>query len=96
MFDNIGGKIKGLAKFFCWLGIIASVIGGIAIIVAGAQMNSYYYSYSSSVITTAILSGIAVMVFGSLISWIGSFLLYGFGQLVDNSDKLVKMKSNNP
>ena len=26
MFDDIGGKIKGLANFVCWAGIILSVI----------------------------------------------------------------------
>ena len=30
MFDNIGGKIKKLAKIICWIGIILSVITGIA------------------------------------------------------------------
>ena len=29
MFENIGGKIKGLAKVVCWIGIILSVITGI-------------------------------------------------------------------
>ena len=29
MFDNIGGKIKTIAKIGCWVGIIASAILGI-------------------------------------------------------------------
>ena len=37
------------------------------------------------------ISGLFVMIFGSLFSWLGSFLLYGFGQLVENSDKLVAL-----
>lgn len=32
MFDNIGGKIKMVAKLLCWIGIAASVIGGIGMI----------------------------------------------------------------
>ena len=32
------------------------------------------------------LGGLLWMVLGSLSSWIGSFVLYGFGQLVENSD----------
>ena len=47
-------------------------------------------------ITTMAISGIGgllVIVIGCLASWIGSFLLYGFGQLVENSDKLVKALS---
>lgn len=32
MFDNIGGKIKALAKVTCWVGIVSWVFIGIAII----------------------------------------------------------------
>ncbi len=76
MFDNIGGKIKTLAEVVTWIGIIASVISGIAIMSIGEEM---------------IFVGLMVMIFGALISWVSSFVLYGFGQLVENSDKLVKM-----
>ena len=33
MFNNIGSKIKALAKVICWIGIIASVIGGIVLMI---------------------------------------------------------------
>ncbi len=33
--------------------------------------------------------GLLVMLVGALMSWIGSFFMYGFGQLIDNTDKLV-------
>lgn len=33
--------------------------------------------------------GILVIILGVLGSWTGSFLLYGFGELVDNSTKIV-------
>lgn len=69
MFDNIGGKIKAVAQVVTWLGIIASVIGGIAIMV----------SLESPM-------GVLVMVGGSLISWLSSLALYGFGQLIENTD----------
>ena len=32
MFNNVGAKIKALAKIICWLGIIASVITAIVFI----------------------------------------------------------------
>lgn len=35
MFDNIGRKIKGLAKCLCWIGIVFSVISGIIVLVDG-------------------------------------------------------------
>ncbi len=76
MFDNIGGKIKTLAQVVTWIGIIASVISGFAIMSIDEEM---------------IFVGLMVMIFGALMSWVSSFVLYGFGQLVENSDKLVKM-----
>lgn len=76
MFDNIGGKIKTLAQVVTWIGIISSVISGIALMSIDEDM---------------IFVGLMVMIFGSLMSWVSSFVLYGFGQLVENSDKLVKM-----
>ena len=91
MFKNIGGKIKVLAKVFCWLGIITSIIVGTAIIFGGREVMSslpggYSYYYYDSTATTII--GVAVIVLGSLFSWLGSFFTYGFGQLVENSDRI--------
>ncbi len=33
--------------------------------------------------------GLLTMLVGALMSWVGSFFMYGFGQLIDNTDKLV-------
>ncbi len=76
MYNNIGKKIKALAKVCCWIGIIAAVISGIVVMVAGYD-------------EIFILIGLLVMVAGGVLSWVSSFVLYGFGQLVDNSDLLV-------
>lgn len=81
MFDNIGGKIKGMAKFFCWVGIIISVIAGIFILIGGASIN---YSFGVSGVPMYFV-GLAVIAIGSLLSWLGSLTLYGFGELVENS-----------
>lgn len=74
MFDNIGGKIKNLAVVICWVGIILSIIIGISLMGLLEEIG---------------FVGIIVMIVGSLFSWIGSFFMYGFGQLIENSDKLV-------
>ena len=80
MFENIGGKIKALAQVVCWIGIIASVICGIIMMTIGeAGFN---------------LVGFLIMILGSLFSWIGSFMTYGFGQLIENTDTLVVEKTN--
>lgn len=71
MFDNIDQKIKALAQVVCWIGIICSVISGIALIASGEGL---------------LLVGFIVIILGSLISWVSSFTLYGFGQLIENSE----------
>ena len=71
MYENIGGKIKTLAKVICWIEIIACVVGGIVLCCIGSQ------SYDS-----VVLSGVALMLLGPLFSWVGSFLLYGYGDMI--------------
>lgn len=75
MFTNIGSKIKGLATFVCWAGIVLSVIGGISTISIGSRG---YYGGSG------VLPGLIMIVIGSIASWLGSLVLYGFGQLVED------------
>ena len=77
MFDNIGGKIKGLAKSVCWFGIVVCVITGISMMAykTGNPYNNY----------PLLWPGVEVAVLGSLLSWVGSFALYGFGELIENS-----------
>ena len=72
MFDNIGSKIKTLAKVVCWIGIIGSIIAGIAMIATLGEVG--------------VLSGPLTIVLGALLSQVGSFVLYGFGEMVENSD----------
>ncbi len=99
MYNNIGNKIKGLAKFICWIGIIVSVIAGICIMVAGSSFfNSLNYEYGSSYVSRtssvgSIAFGLMIMVLGSIGSWLGSLCLYGFGELVNNSEYLKEIKS---
>ncbi len=99
MFDNIGGKIKTLAKVLCWIGIILSIILGIIMIIGGANVasnSSYGYSSRSSGTTGAsVLVGILTMVLGSLGSWISSFFAYGFGQLIEDTEAIRRNTKSN-
>ena len=97
MYTNIGQKIMKLAKVIAILGIIGSAIAAIGIWVGSAQFlgMSSYYGRSSGVSTSYIFAGILVLVVGSLGSWIGSFLLYGFGQLVQDTALIADMHLNN-
>ena len=71
VFDNIGRKIKTLAKVFCWLGIIESII--IAII----MISNYHAEIRKA--------GWIVLFAGPLFSWISSFALYALGEIAENS-----------
>ena len=72
MFTNIGKKIKTLAAVICWLGIIVSV---------AAAVSRFSSRYGQA-------SGILLLLIGPLTSWLASLTMYGFGQLVENSDAI--------
>ena len=82
MWDDIGGKIKGLAKFIAWLGIIVSIIGGIILFIIGGNQ-----SYGGGIY---IGIGFATMIFGSLVSWIMAWFMYGFGELIEKTTEIEK------
>ena len=74
MFNNIGGKMKALAKMICTIGIIASVIGGIALIGSGVHA----------------IFGILAMILGAFFAWIGTWVLYGFGELIEQTTTIAR------
>ena len=45
---------------------------------------------------TLAFGGIFIAAIGSLMSWISSFVLYGFGQIIENTDKLVTAAKSEP
>lgn len=75
MFKNIGKKIKTLAKIICIAGISFFVIFGLVMLLVSIEDSRY------------IVIGILYLLFGPIFSWICSFTLYGFGELIDNSKK---------
>lgn len=86
MFNNIGHKIQVLAKVLCWIGIICWVITGLVLMAGGSSMtyrlNGEFVRANSG---AGVVAGIMTIIVGVLVSWIGSFLLYGFGQLVEDT-----------
>lgn len=65
MYNEIGKKIKTLAKVLTVLGIVASVIYGIVIL-------SFEQNW-----------GIIYILIMPFLIWVGSFVLYGFGELIE-------------
>ncbi len=79
MFDEIGKKIKKLAEILCWIGIVVSII--MTFVLWGIGADSYEpESY--------IWSGLIIGILGSLTSWVGSFFMFGFGDLIDSTAQL--------
>lgn len=81
MFTNIGKKIKVLAQVFCW--------GGIAVSVIISVFLTTQYPIGPMV-------PFYIIVGGSLVSWISSFALYGFGELIDQTQEINKKISGEP
>ncbi len=80
MFSNIGKKIKTLAGILAWTGIIVSIIIGVAFCVIGG--------------TVFIIVGPIIMILGSIISWVSAFAIYGYGQMIENTNMIVSILSN--
>ena len=73
MFTNIDKKIKTLAIVSTVAGCILSFIAAICCWVIGEEF---------------ILLGFVILIAGGLVSWIGSFLLYGFGELITQTTRI--------
>ena len=84
MFNNIGHKIQKLAKAFWWIGIVFWTIKGIDLIGSLSMTHQLTGSYVTAS-AAGVLVSIVTIIVGVLLSWIGSFLLYGFGQLVEDT-----------
>ena len=84
MYNNIGKKIKLLAKINAWIGIVISLIIGIYFIYWDGVNNNF------ALLWLAFL----IMIAGSLLSWIGSWVLYGFGELIDKTTEISKNTAN--
>lgn len=76
MFENIGEKIKVLAKVLTGVGIAICTILGIRLITSDR-----------------VVIGFLVILLGIPVSWAASFVLYGFGELVDSCQTIARQLS---
>ena len=80
-FDNIGSKIKNLAKWSCWITILLTWIAApIAFIVLVSDEWTAEFCWIPLV--GAIIAPIFV--------WIGSWAMYAFGQLVEDNNNIAQ------
>ncbi len=83
MFENIGSKIKGLATTIFVIEALASVVVGIILLATDEAF---------------VLFGLMSLIGGPIVAWVSSFLLYGFGELIDKASEIEKntrMNQNN-
>lgn len=88
MYNNISGKIKVLASVLCWVGIIISVVISIIIFI---QAGEAYGAVEGSLYAM----GYLILIGGSFFSWIGSFFVYGFGELIEKTTMIAYNTSSN-
>jgi len=77
LFNEVGHKIRMLAKIGFWISCIAYFV--LAIILFTQAADSWYNE------EMYIILGVVSLVVGPLISWISTLILYGFGELIENT-----------
>ena len=88
MYKNIGVKIKGLAYALCIIGAVVSIIMGVAYVLQGvlqSQDNAHLL----------IIIGVWTIIIGPLLSWLATWFIYGFGELIDKTSKIADGIKNN-
>ena len=70
LYENIGGKIKNWAKWIFIIEAIGAVITGIALLATDDDF---------------ILVGLLTLFCGPLVAYVGSWILYAFGELVEKT-----------
>ena len=70
LYKNIGGKIKSWAKWIFIIEAISAIIAGFVLLFADDSL---------------ILFGLLTLVCGPFVAWVGSWVLYGFGELIEKT-----------
>ncbi|MBE6776652.1 MAG: hypothetical protein E7542_00860 [Ruminococcaceae bacterium] len=75
MYNNISGKIKSLAKFLFGLFAMLGIASGLVLLFIGLTES----------VNDFIISGIITIIVVPIIAWISTWLLYGFGELIEKT-----------
>ena len=91
MWSDMGQKLKILAQVICVLGMIASLV--YAIIIWSAQVpvetTVSYWNNAAHIQKnqpSTFWPGLLMLVAGCILSWVGSWILYGFGLIVERAE----------
>ena len=89
MFKNAGRKIKGIAKTVFWLIVICVIIGALSLLGLGAYVEEGEY------MAGFVLGAVFMLVFGILYAWLGTIMLYGYGELIDSNQRIANSVEKN-
>lgn len=84
MYNNISAKIKVFAICVCVIGTVISL----------ASAAVYFALAIEADDTNLFIKGLIVGILGTLVSWVGTFCLYGFGHLIDLSEKTLELQKS--
>ena len=82
MFENIGSKIRGLARLILLVGVMLSAIAMIGIWITGGGLSGRMNGFM------VFLFGLLMGALGCLCAWVGAILIYGFGQLIEDTETI--------
>lgn len=82
MLDNIGNRIKGLARLLFLVGVVCSGVGMIGMWITGTGLRDNAGGF------TIFLVGLLIGAVGCLVSWTALCLISGFGQLVEDTQAI--------
>ena len=78
LYENIGGKIKNWAKRIFIVEAIGSIITAMALPNASGDPDDF------------ILISLLIAIVGPIVAWVGSGILYAFGELVEDTHAMRK------
>jgi len=78
LYENIGGKIKKWAKWMFIVEAIGSIITAIVLPIASGDPDDF------------ILISVLIAIVGPIVAWVGSWILYAFGELVEDTHAMRK------
>ncbi len=70
MFEDVGKKIKGVAKGWFALQCVAAFVSGLVLVIEDEDMVG---------------AMLLIWVLGPILAWLSSLMLYGFGEIVDTA-----------
>jgi len=86
MFRDVGRRIEQIVELMCIIGIGISVFIGIIILLVGCA----YGDVDETFAVLGVVIGALTALVGSFVCWLMSLVLYGYGRLIQNSDRQTK------